>query len=517
MVRLSMRKNLLPTLCFVFFALCLFTAIPASVFGQSPGALQEGIRQYEKDRLEEAVDLFLQARREAPQSSEAAFWLGMAYKQQNRFQDALPHLRDAIRLTPHVREAAVELIDTLYRLNELEEAEQWIAIAERDNILPAKTTFLKGMVLAKERKYAEAIGAFEKAKELDKSYSQSADFQIGLSYMLDRKYKQASERFRVAVQQDSVSDLASFARTYQDLVEERSWIERPVRLALSLIGQYDTNMLQEPYIYHGLGEAGEQSGFSMLNTLRVDVVPTLPGNWLFNAGLAVSSSIHDVNTNTHDLFANSLSIAPGYNFGRFAVNLSANYTWIVKRSPSYARYSDSLSVGPLVRYMLTEEQDQILEVFAGYRRMDSFQPPIDPNEDPRGNGLDTYVSWMKLFKEGGILNLKYGFATDNTDGSNGVNSSHRLSVNGIIPFTPKLKLQLGAEVSLRDYQNANTISVFEGAKRKDVIYTGIAGITWDIHRNLSLLVQYTGTRAYSNLFLYDYDRSVYSIGAEIRF
>ena len=35
-------------------------------------------------------------------------------------------------------------------------------------------------------------------------------------------------------------------------------IERPVRLTIDILGQYDTNMLQEPYAYPGLGDAGEE-------------------------------------------------------------------------------------------------------------------------------------------------------------------------------------------------------------------------------------------------------------------
>ncbi len=497
--------------------LFIIALLPVTAFGGSPDTIQEGIRQYQAQNFEEAVELFQKARTEAPKSSEAAFWLGITYKQQNNFQDSLSHLWDAVTLTPHVREAAVELIDVLYRLNRLEEAKQWIAVAEREEIFPGKTAFLKGMVLTKEGRYSESIASFETAKGLDNSYTQAADFQIGLSYMLDRKYQQAAERFRVTVTQDPVTDLAAFARRYQDLVEERNWIERPVRLTLTLLGQYDTNMLQEPYIYHGLGEGGEQQSFAMLNTLRVDVVPTLPGRWLFNASGAFSHRLHERHSDTHDLLASTLSIAPGYSFGRFAVNLSANYTYIVKRDPSYTRYSDNFSGGPLVRFLLTEEQDQLLELYAGYLRKDYFVLPLDPNEDPRANGLDSYISWVRLFKNGAILNLKYGFIVENTDGPNWQNRGHRFTANGIIPLRRQFKLQLGAEAFLQDFENPSTIPVFDRAKRRDRIYTGIAGLTWDIHKNVSLILQYTGIRAYSNIFVYDYDRSIYSAGAELRF
>jgi TolA-binding protein len=493
--------------------------IPAA-FGQTAAALQEGIKQYRSDNYEEAVELFIKAREQNPKSTEAAFWLGLAYKQQGSFQEAVPHLIDAVTLTPPIKEAIVELIDALQRTDQRAEAKKWIAVAEREGIYPAKTAFLKGMVLAKDEKYPESIAAFEKAKTLDNTFTQAADFQIGLSLMLARKYGEAGKRFQAAVTQDPASDLASFARRYQDLVEERSWIERPVRLTIGLMGQYDTNMLQEPFIYQTLGEAGEQQSFAMLNTLRVDVVPTLPGSWLFNASYALSSYVHQKNSTSHDLLANTFSVAPGYSFGRVAVNLSANYTQTLKRDPSYKRYSDNFSGGPLLRFLLAEEQNHILEIYGGYQKK-NYSPtsltglPLHPDEDQTACGLDSYVSWVWLFKNGAIFNLKYGFTTENANGNNWTNQGHRLTVNSIVPLIGHLKLQLGADAFRQDYKNGNTL--FGGETRRDMTYTGIAGLTWEIHKNLSLILQYTGIRAHSNIFIYDFDRSIYSAGAELRF
>jgi tetratricopeptide (TPR) repeat protein len=99
----------------------LTTCFAPVSFGQSAGPLQEGIRQYQGDNYEEAVELLKKAREAAPQSTEAAFWLGMAYKQQNAFPEAVPHLTDAVALSPPIREAIVELIDVLYRVDKIQE------------------------------------------------------------------------------------------------------------------------------------------------------------------------------------------------------------------------------------------------------------------------------------------------------------------------------------------------------------------------------------------------------------
>jgi len=140
--------------------------------------LKKGIEQYKEENYEEAVEILKKAREEDPASSTAAFFLGLAYKQVTDYPSAAVNLRDAVTLTPKIKEALVELIDVLLQLDELEEARQWIETAEKENIAPPKTAFLKGLLLKKEEKNLEAVKSFEKAKSLDKSLSQAAEFQI---------------------------------------------------------------------------------------------------------------------------------------------------------------------------------------------------------------------------------------------------------------------------------------------------------------------------------------------------
>lgn len=491
---------------FLFKSLCHAEAL---------SVLQEGINQYQMDNYEEAIDLLQQARKENPSSSVAAFYLGLAYKQTNDFQGSLPHFEAASTLKPAVKEAVVEVIDILIRLERVADTHPWIELAEKENIYPAKIAFLKGTVLAKEGKHGEAIKAYEQSKELDKTFTQSADFQIGLSYLADRKYTKAKERFEAAVTQDPLSDLASYARRYQDIVEERSYLERPLRATLGLSVQYDTNMLQEPTPYTGLPDSGEEKSFAMMNTLRLDYVPVFSGPWLFNANYAVSWNPHEKNADTHDMFANTLTLSPGYNFGRFAVNLLGNYTHILRRHPGYRQYSEISSVGPLFRYVVGP--GHILEFYGGYTNKHYIDEPLYADEDQNSKQFDSYISYTWLFSTGGILNLKYSYNDENATGNNWVNSGHKFSVNSIYPIWKELRLQASAEVYLQDYKNETSIMAFDHAKRTDRMYTGSFGLVWTLNKYVSLMASYTGTKAYSNIFIYDYDRHIFSTGVEFRY
>lgn len=505
-----MKKIPVLSLPFFLFLSLIFSLPDASC--QESTYLKEGISQYRQENYEEAIEVLKKAREEDPKSSTAAFFLGMAYKQVIDYPKALTHLKDAVTLTPQVKEAVVELIDVLNQLGNIEEAKRWIEVAEKENIFPAKITFLKGSILKGEGKNLEAIESFEKAKSLDKTLTQSAEFHIALCYLKERRLKKAKERFQAAVLYDPISDLASFARQYQDIVEKRIFLERPLRLTVGIYGQYDTNMVLKPIESEAATEITDEKSRAMFSTIRLHYVPLLKGPWLFNARYAFYSNLHQKHCHTHDIIGNTISVAPGYNFGRFALNLAATYSHFLVRGPSYKRYMDYLSAGPLFRVLLNK--NHILEIFAGYNRKEYFQPPLMPEEDRDSVGPNMYLSWIWLFKYGGFFNLKYEFIEEDTDGINWENKGSRFILNATIPLIDKLKLQMSGEVFLQDYRHTHSVFNIE---REDDTYTGSAGFNWEVSKNIDLIVQYTRTRCDSNLAVYDYKRNLYTAGIEFRF
>jgi hypothetical protein len=279
--------------------------------------------------------------------------------------------------------------------------------------------------------------------------------------------------------------------------------------------QYDTNMLQEPTPYSGLPDSGQEKSFAMMNTLRLDYVPILSGPWLFNASYAASWNPHQENSTTHDVLANTFSVAPGYNFGRFAVNILGNYTHSLRRNPSYKQYSEVSSIGPLVRFVAGP--NHILEFYGGYTEKHYIDQPTFADEDQNSKQLDSYISYTWLLPTGGILNFKYGYNDENARGNNWVNSGHKFTVNTIYPVWKDVRLQASAEAYLQDYKNESSIPAFNKEKRKDRIYTGSLGLVWTLNKYVSLMASYTGTKAYSNIFIYDYDRNIFSAGIEFRY
>ena len=466
----------------------------------------------DKNNYEEAIGALIKARKESPKSSVAAFYLGLAYKQLMDYSEALVQFQDAVTFTPRIKDALVELIDVTLRLDKLEEAKKWIEVAENEKIAPAKVAFLKGLVLVKEGKNMEAIESFEKAKSLDKSTTQASDVWIALSYLKEQELKKASERFRTAITHDPKTDMAGFARRYLDTVDERIFIERPYRFTVSLFGQYDDNMLTKP-LDEALAPAVIDANSCVMNSgFSANYVPRLEAPWLFNAYYAFSSSLHEKHRLTHDSFSNYISISPGYNFGRVALNLNTSYDHSHVRGPSYQKYNGLLSSGPLCRVAL--KQNQLLEIYAGYNWNEFFDPAIVDDEDRDSTGPNAYISWVWLFKPDAFFNLKYQITKEDTDGINWDNTSQRFTLNLAIPVMEKLKLQLSGEANQRKYQNTHTFFLTE---RKDDVYTFSGGFTYQLSKKADLVAQITRIENGSNIAIYDYTRDLYTFGVEYRF
>ena len=471
--------------------------------------LKKGIKEYKAENYEEAAELLEDARKKNPNSSIAAFFLGLAYKQMLRYEDAIINFRDAVTLKPRIKEALIELINCLYKVGRLKEAKKWIEIAEREKIYPAKVAFLRGLILQKENKDKEAIKFFQKAKSLNPKLRASCDFQIGICYVKLRRLKDAKRQFEAVVTQVPYSDLAEFARRYVDLVKKRMELEKPVRLTALYLFQYDDNVVLRPNDERvAVGITGEQSITHMTN-IRVDFLPRLSGPWLFSAYYAFYGNFHKRNSTSHDITAHTVSVAPGYSFGRSAINLLGTYTYVFRHEH---RYMDTLTVGPLYRTLI--KNNNIFECFAGFTKKRYLETPLLDTEDRDSTGTDIYLSWIKFFKGEGFFNLRYEFSYDDTEGENWENHGNRVTLNVTIPLIKRVKFQFSTDAYFQDFENRHTIF---GKHRVDHTYTILAGFTIKLLKNANLILQYTRTRCDSNIAVYDYTRNVLSSGVEIRF
>ena len=488
-----------------------FLFLPVRGSCDSPHLLK-GIDLYKQENYEEAAEMLSQARNEDPKSSIAAFFLGLTYKQMMDYPKAAVHLEEAVTLTPKIKEALIDLIDVLIQLDRLDEAGKWLAVAEQQEIYPAKTAFLRGLYRQKQEKDDQAVEAFEKARSLDPSLGQAVDFQIGIIYLKQKKLGLAKERFETVYVKDPLTDLGTFARQYQDILETREFLERPFRFTLGVFGQYDTNLVLKPIDASLTPSVTGEDVYTLVSSFRAEYVPRLEGPWMFSAQYAFLSNIHNKFTHTHDSIGNTLSVTPGYDFGGFSLNLAATYTHVLLRNPDYEGYLGYLNVGPLLRTPLGE--DKILDFFFGYLNKNYFEAPLLDAENRDSNGLNPNLSFYWFFRDNAFLNFRYEFVKEDTEGANWDYNGNRFTLSVSYPILEKVTLQLYGEYFHQDFRNTHTIF---GVKRKDRVYTGSIGLIWEFYRNTNLLLQYNRIQADSNIPLYEYNRDLYTLGIEYRF
>lgn len=526
------KKPIIIVICFF----CLFLA--ATGYSQTKGDyLEQGIKQFSAENYDEAIDVLEKARISDPQSSAAAYYLGMAYKHTNEYDKALKHLEDAMTLSPPVKEAVSEYISVLYQLNKLDDAQKWISKAQSEKIDPANISYWEGMVLAKKNQCLEAIAAFEKAKTLNPKLAQSADYEIGLCYLMEHQLEKAKERFKATAAYDPTSDLAANSRRYQEIIEKNLFSGRPLRITLGLYGGYDSNLILKPRneaFAPGISSPG--SGF-FRPSLRAEFAPRLNGPWLFSALYAFNATYNQNYVHSHDSMSHTVAVLPGYNFGRFSISALASFTgYLLRTDPdvipdeqaNLKRYLEYGTAGTIVKILAT--QNNILEVFLGYDKKEYYnQRLLFAANNRDAIGPRAYMSWTWFYADKGFLSLRYDYSEDRTDGIYWDNKMHRLSGNVNVPLLPQsmtqkvgyLYLQATGGCALQNYTYEQPFMdddrVIRSESRRDLIYNASIGLNWEIIKNVGFVMQYKYVRSDSNIPIYEYDDHIFTAGVEFKF
>ncbi|MBF0459089.1 MAG: tetratricopeptide repeat protein [Nitrospirae bacterium] len=481
----------------------------AGVLMAADSGLDEGIAQLKEENFEEAIISLRKAKESQPGSSAIAYYLGVALKKTGDIKGAEESFTEALNIVPPVAEAYTELIEVYFSQDKLNEAKEWIAKAEAAKARPGSVAFLKGLVLLKEDDNTGAIEAFNKAKELDPSLTQTVNYQLAAAYNRERKFTDAKTALAAVIEADPSSDMASFAKEYQKAVEDNIASNRQWRFTLGIAYRYDDNVLLKPEDgIPGVDISGQRDS-AILNTLRIDYQPELGSKWFLNLQYNLVSNIY-FNNDSHNLLIQSLTLNPGYNFKDGAVYFPVTYNYVLLQERGYMGL---LSIKPTVNWMF--EKDHIAQAFAGYERRAMLGTILDPDEDRTGNRYLAGLGYIYILSEGkGMLNVRYEYSQDLTEGQNWANVGNKLSAGATVPLIQDLYGVLNFEAFFQDYKYDHTVF---GYKRIDDTYTGTASVVWAATKFMDVSLQYSHTTAYSNIYLYKYNRNMYTTSVEFKF
>ncbi len=517
-----MRKTphiLLLTTLFVFFISMLLPLDSHSetrkktseqgVGQKETGNLEAGIANIKEENFEEAIDDLKKARSLDPNSSIAAYYLGIAYKKTEDFANAEKNLTDAVRLSPKVKKAPIELADVLHQLGKDKEALSVLTEAEAEGTEPANAAFLKGLILAGLGSFDEAVQAFERSKALDENLKRTADFQIASVRVKQGRLKEAENTFREIVLKDPNADISQFAKQYADDILKRIKEERPYNIIAGLQYVFDSNVILKPTDSTVAGDITDESDSGAVFTLRGEYAPELRGPVKLKTQYSLYL-LRYFDLSTHDVQSHTFSAVPYYNLSKGLLSLVGSYNYTLVSDSGYVH---GLSLSPTYQFAVKDRH--MVQAGVKLAAKDYIKTPLTEDEDRDATEAGIDVSWHYILSENrGFLTASWGYTLSEAQGINWGYTGNRLSLGVYYPLKERLNLNAGIDANLQDFSDTHTSF---NVKREDQTYSLNAMLSYNLLENLDLLAQTSYTTGNSNIAVYEYNKYTISTGVDYRF
>lgn len=494
--------------CCLLLAGLLFSVRPALAV-DSQTSLDKGVIQYQRENYDEALGLLKAAKQEDPQSTRVSYYLGLTYKKMEDYKQSQLFLTEAVEGSPKIKEALLELIEVCYQLDDVESAKKWIALAEEQGMRPGQTKFVKGLVLVKDGKSAEAIQAFKEAKELEPALKQNANFQIGLVHLKDKSYGEASKSFQEVILLDPNTEIGRYAEEYKKNLDQRRRATKPLNMTAGIFEEYDDNVVLKPNDDLATVGINQSKDWREVFTFSADL------NKKFNefVGGAVQYNLYHTLQNEQHAFSlssHTVGAVPSLYAGGnvYSVPVQYNYTYVDGND-----FVSTISVNPLANIKLAE--NQLGQFGVKYESKNYIAAATSAVEDRDAYRWAPGVGWFYFFQENkAFVNLRYEFDSENTTGRNWDYQGHHVSAATQWPVLEKWKLTLSADAYWQGYQN--THSSFN-VKRTDENYTLSAGVSYPVTEQMDWQLRLMHVEHVSNIDVYAYTRDVISTGLTVKF
>ncbi len=466
--------------------------------------MQEAVKNLGQENYEEALSQLTEAWRKGPHTPEKAFYLGVVYRQLLDYPKAREYLEEAVLLKPDYMEARRLLADTLITLDKPDLAAVQLAEMEKAGFQPSQTAMMQGLVAVKQKRYKEALEYFHKA-ETDPALAQDAKLQISLVLAAQNRLKEAKTILKETINLAPQTSTATFADRYAAALEKRLEEVRPFHFNVYAGLDYDTNVTLQP---GGGSSATQVSGkgdatYSYGGYMEYNLFPNGPFGLIGN--YAFYQNFHP-RIPTFDLVSHTVGLTPTYQFenSRLWMPFSYNYTDVQSD-----KYYTAFALTPTYLYLLSPNVG--LEVGGRAARKYYWFPIAFPQDDRNVKNVGGSLGLYYFIKnQQGFLQLRYSYEHDFAFGSNWENSSYRLYLAVLYPFTPRLKVNVFLDMMLQPYNFrflGGTPLTYDGKRYDKNLITGIT-VAYEIWKGIDANIHYYYIRDNSNIGLYNYSRQI---------
>jgi len=389
--------------------------------------------------------------------------------------------------------------------------------------------FYQGVVSHELKAFNQSPALFSRAMALSPDLTPTARYYTGMSYYERGLLDQAQREFEAAIAQGEPE--SELARTARAILQQRMAAPSGPKqwdLNLSVSGQYDSNVVLLPI---GIQPPGGSTGISQKDDFRMTVYargeyrPIQTTDWTAGISYGFYQSLHQTLT-AFDIQDHAPSVFVQRQIGIVTARLQYAFDYVrVGQDPFLLAHA----VQPIVTFA---EGDRLFTQLQFRYQDKNFQ-------DDRfvGNSFRDGKNWLAgitqyaYFAQGTAhIRAGYTFDTDRTGGGHpavatpGVQTSadwsyraHRLSAGLGLPKVMTLESSLAFDYYFMNYDNPNSFSSDGSTKRRDNVMFFTATIGRSITKALSIAAEYNYTRDQSNLAVFDYNRSIFSLTLSSRF
>jgi tetratricopeptide (TPR) repeat protein len=510
-----------------------FTLIQVA-WGQVPNetydfSIAKGIVEFGRKHYEQAASFFEQARQAVPNDPEATEYLGQTLLRLKRNPEAEALFQDLTVNQPTRPQAWLGLAISQSQLGKYHEALASLEQAQKLDPQNPLVYFYQGVVSHELKAFNQSPALFSRAMALSPDLTPTARYYTGVSYYERGLLDQAQKEFEAAIAAgEPESELARSARA---ILQQRAAPPKAAKqwdLSLSISGQYDSNVVLLPI---GIQPPGGSTGISQKDDFRTvyyargEYRPIQTSVWTAGITYGFYQSLQEKLT-TFNIQDHSPSVYIQRQNGIVTTRLQYAFDYVSVGQESFLL---AHAVQPIIT--IAEGDRFFTQVQLRYQNKD-FQ-----NDRFAGNSFRDGKNWLAgvlqyaYFANGsGHVRLGYTFDTDVTGGGHpgmatpGVQSSadwdykaHRLSVGLGVPDIWTLKSNFAFDYYHMNYENPNSFSPTGTTKRRDNVMFFTATIGRPITDWLSIAAEYNYTRDQSNVAVFDYNRSIYSLTLSARF
>jgi tetratricopeptide (TPR) repeat protein len=510
-------------------ALLVLTAVPASASEESQALAARGLIELNAGRTQEALALFDRAVAADPSDADVRYQRGATRAKLGDYQGAIGDLQAVLAVKPDLAPAALELGAALTETGRYAEAERWLLQAQQQPDLDAQASFFLGLAQLRLGRLDGAEQNFARARERDPSLALASEYYQGIIAYRKQDFDSAEARFAAVERANSDSAMGRESARFLALIQRAPGVVYSAFGSVSF--EYDSNVTLGPADTIAGGITGEADGRAVLN-VGGRYVPWRRGHFSLALSYEFFQSLQ-FRLTEFNLQDNRPAVQLMFDYNPITIGVLGRYDYYLLGSESFLSEATAFPWASVREEKIGHTDLYYRMQFRDYKNANPFsEPPPTPGAPPNPgfrvlNGFYNFVGIRQIVELGAPdreiwVGYQLGFTTPEGQGSDEFQyGSNQFEVALRWPLPYSILSEAGYRYEHQDYAGASEVfSPNKDTPRRDNDHRVVVAFERplsEIYEHLFVNAAWFGTFNNSNQSVFEYDRQIGSIGAEVRF